>query len=87
MNILRRALYKIFVNNIVINTLNLPVVGIIIPPMVGLYYGTLDIWGDDWKIISEHKEVHEFIFTVLSVITIFILFVRGVSSKLKAKYQ
>jgi len=43
MNILRRALYKIFVNNIVIKTLNLPVVGIIIPPMVGLYYGTLDI--------------------------------------------
>jgi hypothetical protein len=85
MNILRRALYKIFVNNIIINTLNLPVVGIIIPPMVGLYYGTLDIWGDDWKIISEHKEVHEFIFTVLSVITIFTLFIRGVSEQIKSK--
>lgn len=80
---MRRILYKIFVNNAVINAINLPIIGIIIPPIVGLYYGTLDIWGDDWKIISEHKEIHEFIFATLSAITIIILFVRGISEQIK----
>ena len=36
-----------------------------------LYYGTLDIWGDDWKWISEHKDVHGYIYSTLMVLTIF----------------
>ena len=36
----------------------------------GLYYGTLDIWGDDWKWISEYKNVHAAIYCIFIVVTI-----------------
>ncbi len=85
MNRLRWILYKIFVDNIIVNTINLPIFGIIIPPIVGLYYGTLDIWGDDWPIIIENKSGHELAFTILSFLTIIALFIRGISEQIKGK--
>jgi len=39
--------------------------------LTGLYYGTLDIWGDDWKWISNYKEVHGCIYSILMMLTIF----------------
>lgn len=88
---MKKWLYKIFVNNGFINFLGAPIISIVIPPIVGLYYGTLDIWGDDWVIIKNHKEFHQITFSVLSIFTILILFLKGVSEQIKGnvhkKYQ
>lgn len=53
------------------------------PPIIGLYYGTLDIWGDEWNWVVEHKARHEFIFTLLAALTVVILFLKGVSQYCK----
>lgn len=38
--------------------------------LLGMYYGTLDIWGDDWSWVSNHKDIHGYIYSGLLVITI-----------------
>ena len=38
--------------------------------LTGLYYGTLDVWGDDWKWISEHSNIHACIYSILMFLTI-----------------
>lgn len=62
-----------------------------VPPLVGLYYGILDIWGDEWEIIKNHKNTHEIIFSILASLTIIILFIKGISEQFKGivqkKYQ
>lgn len=60
---------------------------IVVPPIVGLYYGTLDIWGDDWAIIKDHKDTHELIFLLLATATVIILFVKGLSEQFKGSVQ
>ncbi|WP_198243541.1 hypothetical protein [methane-oxidizing endosymbiont of Gigantopelta aegis] len=88
---MKKLLYKVFVNNRVIDSLSSPFISIIVPPIVGLYYGALDIWGDEWKIIKDYKEIHEVIFSGLAGFTIIILFVKGISEQFKGvvnrKYQ
>jgi hypothetical protein len=79
---LREFLYS-FVNNRVINFIGSPFLGIVIPPIVALYYGTLDIWGDEWDIVKNYKVIHEFIFLVLAAFTIFVLFLRGIAEQLR----
>lgn len=34
--------------------------------LAGLYYGTLDIWGDEWGWISNYKNIHGCIYSNLS---------------------
>lgn len=34
------------------------IAGYAVPAILGLYYLTLDIWGDDWSIIADHKAFH-----------------------------
>jgi hypothetical protein len=64
---------------------------IVVPPIVALYYGTLDIWGDDWDIVKNYKSTHEFIFSVLAGITVTVLFTKGMAEQLRGsiakKYQ
>lgn len=60
---------------------------ITIPPLVGLYYGALDIWGDEWDIIKNHKQIHQIIFTFLASLTVVILFLKGISEQLKGSVQ
>jgi hypothetical protein len=60
---------------------------IVVPPLVGLYYGTLDIWGNDWSIIKDHKETHELVFSMVATLTIIILFVKGISEQFKGSVQ
>lgn len=76
---LKRILYTVFVNNRVIAFLSHPVLSVVVPPIVYLYYGTLDIWGNDWDWVKEKQDLHEIIFTVLASFTIIILFIKGVS--------
>lgn len=56
---------------------------IFFPPIIGLYYGTLDIWGDDWDIVKNYKYIHEFIFTILAITTALILFIKGVAEQFR----
>lgn len=66
-------------NNSVINFLGHPALSMVIPPIVALYYGALDIWGDDWSWIKDNKEAHEVVFSILAAFTILILFIKGIS--------
>lgn len=88
---IRKLLYFIFVNNRVIKFLDNPALSIVIPPVVALYYGTLDIWGDDWFWIKDHRTTHGFIFSLLASITVVILFLKGMAesgrSAAAKKYQ
>jgi len=80
---LKKVLYSLFVNNRVISFISHPALGVAIPPVIGLYYGTLDIWGDDWPWIAENKNTHETIFTILASLTVAILFVKAISEAAK----
>ena len=80
---MKKWFYVVFVNNRVINFLSSPVLSMVIPPIVMLYYGTLDIWGDDWKWIKDNKDLHEFIFTLLAAFTFLVLFIKGISEAFK----
>jgi hypothetical protein len=61
------------------------------PPVTALYYAILDIWGDKWKFIIDHKSTHEFIFVLLGSATVIIVFLKGTSEYgrglVQAKYQ
>ncbi|MDC8829728.1 hypothetical protein [Alteromonas gilva] len=76
---MKKILYLVFVNNRVIKLIGHPALGIVIPPLVGLYYGILDIWGDDWGWISENKETHELIFSTLAAFTVLTLFLKAIA--------
>ena len=88
---MKKILYFIFVNNKIIDFIGSPAVSMIIPPLVALYYGALDIWGDDWSLIKDHKSKHEFVFSILAGLTVLFLFLKGVSEIFKGavtkKYQ
>ena len=48
--------------------------------LLGLYYGTLDIWGDDWGWIVDYKPLHSRIYSILMGLTI-------ISVSLRAYYD
>lgn len=80
---MKKFFYWLFVNNILVNVLSLPLVSIVVPAVVALYYTALDIWGESWSIFIDYREIHEFVFALLAAFTIFVLFVRGISEQLK----
>jgi hypothetical protein len=80
---LRKIFYKIFVNNRVIDFIGSPFVSIAIPPIVALYYGTLDIWGDDWSIVKNYKPIHEVLFSILAGLTVIVLFIKGMAEQFR----
>jgi hypothetical protein len=50
-----------------------------------LYYGSLDIWGDEWLWITDYKSLHSFIFQILVILTLIILGIKGVSEAFSGK--
>jgi len=80
---LKKVLYTLFVNNKVIDFLSSTALSMVIPPIIGLYYGTLDIWGDDWSWVKDYKSLHEFLFTLLAIFTVLVLFLKGISETCK----
>lgn len=88
---MKKILYKIFVSNKFIDFIGSPIMSILVPPIIALYYGTLDIWGEDWIIVKNYKPIHEFIFSALAILTVTVLFIKGVSEQFKGialkKYQ
>ncbi|NNH87493.1 hypothetical protein [Acinetobacter terrae] len=59
--------------------------------LLGLYYGTLDIWGDDWSWIAGHKPLHSKIYSILMGLTILSVSLRAYydwqDTKNKAAYD
>ena len=84
---MKKLLYMVFVNNRVIDFLSSPLLSIVVPSLLGLYYGSLDIWGDDWGIIADYKAIHEVAFAVFSGLTVIILFMKGISEQVKGNVQ
>lgn len=88
---LKKILYVLFVNNAIIKFLNAPALSMIISPIVGLYYGALGIWGNDWAWISNNRPLHQLLFSLLASTTILILFIKGLAEAGKGiaakKYQ
>ncbi|WP_417686389.1 hypothetical protein [Pseudidiomarina gelatinasegens] len=75
---MKKFFYIIFVRNKLSNFIAHPAVSSVIPPVVGLYYGTLDIWGNEWDVVKNHVETHQVIFTILAGATLFVLFFKGI---------
>lgn len=88
---MKKFLYFLFVNNRVIDFLSSPFLSIFVPPILGLYYGTLDIWGNDWTWVKNYQDIHTVIFSILAGMTVIILFIKGVAESCKgqvtAKYE
>lgn len=82
---MKKWLYIVFVNNRVVDFLSSSALSMVIPPIVGLYYGTLDIWGDQWSWVKDYIEIHEIIFSVLAAFTFIVLFIKGLAEAAKGK--
>jgi hypothetical protein len=82
---LRKTLHYIFVNNRVVDFLSSSFLSMVVPPIIGLYYGTLDIWGNEWSWVKDYQDLHAFIFTILASFTVIILFVKGISESCKGQ--
>lgn len=52
------------------------ILGYLFPAVVGLYYLTLDVWGNDWPMIRSHKELHQNIYILLVCATLFFIFLK-----------
>lgn len=79
----RKIFYHVFVSNRVIDLISSTFLSVIVPPLVALYYGTLDIWGDDWFWVANYKSIHEVLFSILAGFTFIILFLKGISESFK----
>lgn len=79
----KKSFYNRIVNTRVIEFIGYPIFNIVVPPLVAIYYIVLDVWGEDWGIISNYKELHQFIFLLLISLTAIILFFKGVSEQFK----
>lgn len=75
---MKKLLYTIFVRNRLSSFIVHPAVSSVVPPFVGLYYGTLDIWGSEWGFVQKYIEIHQFVFAILAGVTIFVLFFKGI---------
>jgi len=62
-------------------------VALIIPWVTGSYYLMLDVWGDDWKWISAHKNVHEKVFILCLLLSLILLFIRGLEKNNLGRFE
>lgn len=79
-----RVFYYFFISCGVARFLSSPVLKMVVPPIVGIYYGALDIWGEDWEVINNYRDVHEIVFGILATSTIVVVIFNGISEKIKS---
>ncbi|MUL01117.1 hypothetical protein GNP89_02675 [Aliivibrio fischeri] len=82
---MKKFFYVVFVNNKIVDFIGSTFLSVLVPPIVGLYYGTLDIWGDDWGWVKNYKSLHEMLFAFLASFTFIILFLKGISESFKGR--
>lgn len=68
-----------FINITWLNTL----LGVIL----ALYYGTLDIWGDEWKWISSNRDIHAWIYSFLVIVTLASVTIKALYDRMLNKYK
>lgn len=78
-NMMKRIIYKLFGDNLILIILRNKVVEFVFPILVGIYYTALDIWGDSWAVIKDHQELHNDIFIALVICTLLFAFYRSIS--------
>lgn len=76
---IRAKLRYLLYDNLVLKIIRHKFFQLLLPGLASIYYMTLDIWGDDWKIITNYKHVHENIFLILIGMSLLVLFVRGIA--------
>lgn len=61
------------------------VVQVVFSTIAGSYYLILDIWGDSWPIVVEHKPFHESAFTLLLILTLLAVITKEVSEYIEER--
>ncbi len=60
------------------------ILGVVLPAIVGLYYLTLDVWGDKWLILKDNLELHSRIYCCVLVVTLCVLIWRAVADMVRS---
>lgn len=55
--------------------------------LLGLYYGTLDIWGDDWQWIADYKGTHSVVYSILVLATVISVVIKARLDHITEKNQ
>lgn len=76
---MRRFFRVLFVSSIIARIINHGFLQIALPAVSGAYFLTLDVWGTEWKVIADHKSIHEFAFAVLLCATLFTQLYKGIA--------
>jgi hypothetical protein len=81
----RRACRYFIYDNTVVEFFRNKFLQVVLPGASGLYFLCLDVWGDDWEIIKNHQDKHEFIFSTLIASSLIILLIRGAADWYEGK--
>lgn len=54
---------------------------------LGLYYGTLDIWGDEWQWIADYRGIHSIVYTILVIVTVISVIIKAILDHVAKKYK
>ena len=55
--------------------------------VLALYYGTLDIWGDEWQWISSYRDIHAWIYSFLVIVTLASVAIKALHDRMLNKYK
>lgn len=83
--LIRRTFRFILYENFLALILRNKFLQVVVPGVAGLYFLCLDVWGEDWGIIKNYQEQHEFIFSSIVVFSFIILVVRGTADWYEGK--
>jgi hypothetical protein len=76
---------KIFYKNMIMFFFRARVVQVVFSSVAGSYYLILDVWGDSWPIVADHKPLHELAFTILLILTVIAVIVKEVSEYIEER--
>jgi hypothetical protein len=83
--LLKYLMIKVFYKNMIVSFFRARVVQILFTSVAGSYYLILDVWGDSWPIVVEHKSSHELAFTVLLILTLIAVIIKESSEYIEEK--
>ncbi|WP_413500933.1 hypothetical protein [Psychrobacter maritimus] len=70
---IKRFTYLFFAKSWFAKLLRNPVLTLVLPALISFYYLALDVWGDDWSWIANYRQLHEYIFGLLFITTMFVV--------------
>lgn len=70
---IKRFTYLFFAKSWFAKLLRNPVLTLVLPALISFYYLALDVWGNDWSWISNYRQLHEYIFGLLFIMTMFVV--------------